>query len=82
MHNLVNASLAMNDPELFVVRIWRQVAADFRATARRVDDEETHLFSRPDELTRFLATPTQASAAADAAPEAAVRPTGTPDRNP
>jgi hypothetical protein len=82
MHNLVTARLAMNDPELFVVRIWRQVAAGFRASARRVDDEETHLFSRPDELTRFLATPTQASAAADAAADAAVKPTATPNRNP
>ena len=30
----------MSDPELFVVRIWRQLASGFRASARRVDSEE------------------------------------------
>lgn len=44
----------MTDPELFVVRIWRQLAGGFRASVRRVDDEEVRHFSQPDEVTRFL----------------------------
>ena len=45
----------MNDPELFVVRIWHRLASGFRASARRVDEEETRHFAKPDELTSFLA---------------------------
>lgn len=44
----------MTDPELFVVRIWRQLAGGFRASVRRVDAEETRHFTRPDEVTQFL----------------------------
>ena len=44
----------MSDPELFVVRIWRQLAGGFRASVRRVDEDETRHFSQPDEVTRFL----------------------------
>jgi hypothetical protein len=55
----------MSDPELFVVRVWRQLAGSFHASARRVDDEQTRHFSQPDELTRYL------SAAADGAPDPA-----------
>ena len=44
----------MTDPELFVVRVWRRLEGRFRASVRRVDDEETRHFSRPDEVTQFL----------------------------
>ena len=44
---------------LFVVRVWRR--GSFRASVRRVDDEDTHLFLRADELARYL----EASAATD-----------------
>ncbi len=53
----------MTDPELFVVRVWRHLEGRFRASVRRVDEEETRHFSRPDEVTQFLA-----GAAAPAAP--------------
>ena len=54
----------MSDPELFVVRIWRQLASGFRASARRVDSEEVHHFTQPDEVARFLS----AAAEPDAGP--------------
>jgi hypothetical protein len=44
----------MTDPEIFIVRIWRQLAGGFRASARRVDDEQVHFFTAADEVTRFL----------------------------
>lgn len=44
----------MTDPELFVVRVWRRLEGRFRASVRRVDEEETRHFSRPDEVTQFL----------------------------
>jgi nucleoside-diphosphate-sugar epimerase len=44
----------MAESELFVVRIWRQIADGFRATVRRVDGDETRQFSRPEDVTRFL----------------------------
>ena len=53
----------MTDPELFVVRVWRRLEGRFRASVRRVDEEETRHFSRPDEVTQFLS-----DAAAPAAP--------------
>lgn len=53
----------MTDPELFVVRVWRRREGRFRASVRRVDEEETRHFSRPDEVTQFLF-----DAAAPAAP--------------
>ena len=46
----------MTDPELFVVRIWHQIAGGFRASVRRVDEEETRHFSDPGHVTSFLAT--------------------------
>ena len=61
----------MNDPELFVVRIWHRLASGFRASARRVDEEETHHFSQPEEVTRFLSTAAEPGAAlSDAAKQA------------
>lgn len=53
----------MTDSELFVVRVWRLLEGRFRASVRRVDDEETRHFSRPDEVTQFLS-----DAAASAVP--------------
>jgi hypothetical protein len=57
----------MSETDLFVVRIWHRLATGFRASVRRVDNEQTQLFSRPDDLARFLSTPPQACAEADAA---------------
>lgn len=68
----------MSDTELFVVRIWHQLATGFRASVRRVDNEQTEIFSRPDELARFLSTPKQSSAEGDAA----AQPTPTDHRIP
>lgn len=60
----------MDDSALFVVRVWRGAA--FRASVRRVDDEDTRLFDVPEELVRYLA---EAFAARDAAtPPPAVDP--------
>lgn len=47
----------MTDPELFVMRVWRQLAGGFRASVRRVGDEQVHHFSQPEEITRFLSIP-------------------------
>lgn len=55
----------MTDPEIFIVRIWRELASGFRASARRVDDEETHHFARLDDIARFLATRVESGADAD-----------------
>ena len=46
----------MTHSDLFVVRIWHQIAGGFRASVRRVDEEETRHFSEPDQVTRFLAS--------------------------
>jgi hypothetical protein len=35
----------MGDSTLFIVRIWRQVTGGFRASVRKVDDDESHLFT-------------------------------------
>jgi hypothetical protein len=43
----------MDQATLFVVRVWRQRQA-FRASARRVDDEDTRLFVAAAELVDFL----------------------------
>lgn len=48
----------MGESELFVVRIWRQLASDFRASVRRVDEDQTHHFSNPEEVARFLCATT------------------------
>ena len=44
----------MNDPEIFIVRIWRQLAGGFRASVRRVDEEQPHLFTAAAQVARFL----------------------------
>ena len=66
----------MTRSELFVVRIWHQIAGGFRASVRRVDEEETRHFSQPDEVTRFLTTLAEpASESGEAANPAATLPT-------
>ena len=44
----------MTDPEIFIVRIWRQLAGGFRASVRRVDEEQPHHFTAAAQVTRFL----------------------------
>ena len=44
----------MVDSQLFVVRVWQALSGGFRASVRRVDDDQTHHFDRPDAVTRFL----------------------------
>jgi hypothetical protein len=43
----------MGETRLFVVRVWRE-ADGFRASVRRVDDEDTRLFRGAAELARYL----------------------------
>lgn len=64
----------MTHSELFVVRIWHQIEGGFRASVRRVDEEETRHFSRPDDFTRFLA----AVAESDPVPGEVASPAATP----
>jgi hypothetical protein len=54
--------LPMGESTLFVVRVWQRDG--FRASVRRVDDEDTRLFGAADELARYL----EASARPDDAP--------------
>jgi hypothetical protein len=54
----------VSDPELFVVRVWRQLASGFHASVRRVDQEQTHHFSQPSEIARFLSEATTTDSAA------------------
>jgi hypothetical protein len=44
----------MEDPRLFLVRVWRQ--RGFRATARAADEAEAHSFTNAGELGAFFAT--------------------------
>jgi hypothetical protein len=46
----------MTDSELFVVRVWRQLAGGFRASVRRVDEDEARHFTQPEEVTQYLST--------------------------
>ena len=45
----------MDDPRLYLVRVWRE--RGFRASARAADECEPHWFSSPVELGDFLAAP-------------------------
>lgn len=45
----------MHEAILFLVRVWRDGRSGFRASARRVDEEQPHLFGEADALARFLA---------------------------
>ena len=58
----------MTDPELFVVRIWRQIAGGFRASVRRVDEDEARHFTQPADVTQYLSA---AAAPADATDDVA-----------
>lgn len=51
----MNSALPSRDVQLFVVHVWRQ-RTRFRASVRRVDREETQLFTTPTQLARYLAT--------------------------
>ena len=61
----------MSDSRLFVVRVWRQWTS-FRASVRRVDDEEAQLFSTAAEVARYLeqSAPAEPPAADDLQQEA------------
>ena len=50
----------MEDPELFVVRVWRQ--RGFRASARAAEEAEPHWFTDAAALAAFLELPTDAPA--------------------
>lgn len=51
----MNPALPSREVQLFVVHVWRQ-RTRFRASVRRVDCEETQLFTTPTQLARYLAT--------------------------
>jgi hypothetical protein len=57
----------MDDPDVFVVRIWHRLAGGFGASVRRVDEEETYHFAQPEELTRFLTAAGEQGTALDEA---------------
>lgn len=44
----------MDEAELFVVHVWHDHER-FRAAARRVDLEQTHVFTSADQLAQFFA---------------------------
>jgi hypothetical protein len=43
----------MNPVRLFVVRVWRR-SHGFRAAVRRVDDDQTRMFTIPQQLVDYL----------------------------
>ncbi|MFO1288581.1 MAG: hypothetical protein U1F25_12060 [Rubrivivax sp.] len=43
----------MNEPRLFLVRVWRHLS-QFRAAVRGVDEAEPRLFDEPAQLGEFL----------------------------
>ena len=57
----------MTHCELFVVRIWHQIAGGFLASVRRVDEAEARHFSRPDDVTRYLTTVIELDSKSDGA---------------
>lgn len=64
----------MVESELFVVRVWRQLSSGFRASVRRVDEDQTHHFSRPEEMALFLASAPVPRADTDAANQSSQSP--------
>ncbi len=44
----------MDDATLFLVRVWHRGQAGFRASARRLDEEDAHLFAEANALARYL----------------------------
>jgi hypothetical protein len=53
----------VNDSTLFVVRVWRRREA-FRASVRRVEDEEARWFDSAQEVARYLEDAAEGDAAA------------------
>jgi len=60
----------VSDSTLFVVRVWRQWAS-FRASVRRVDDEDTRLFEKATDVARYLETSATPSMVSSDAPPVA-----------
>ncbi len=60
----------MDDAALFFVRVWHG-RSGFRASARRLDEEQAHLFAASEELARYFA---QASADTVATPPVVLNP--------
>jgi hypothetical protein len=50
----------MQPPDLYLVHLW-QPKAGFRATARRVDEDQPHLFRSPEELVSFFGRRSEAA---------------------
>lgn len=50
---MLNPSTPSRETQLFVVHVWRQ-RSRFRASVRRVDSEQTLLFTTPTKLARYL----------------------------
>lgn len=55
----------MDEAAFFLVRVWYGQSG-FRASARRLEEEEAHLFGAPDELALYLALVAPAAPAAPA----------------
>lgn len=64
----------MDEPDVFVVRIWH-LASGWRASVRRAGSDDMRDFSRPDLLLAFLA---RAADGTTAMPRRAVQCTGDP----
>lgn len=64
VHEVITVSPALptRETQLYLVHVWRQ-RERFRASVRRVDCEESQLFTNPAQLARYLST-----VSADAAP--------------
>jgi hypothetical protein len=50
----VSPTQPTRETQLFVVHVWRQ-HSHFRASVRRVDLEETQVFTTPTQVARYLA---------------------------
>lgn len=59
----VSPALPTRETQLFLVHVWRQ-RERFRASVRRVDCEQSQLFTTPAQLARYLATVCDDTAAA------------------
>ena len=64
---MANTAIPGSEAQLFVVHVWCQ-RTQFRATVRRVDADETFLFTKPGQLARYLSTVAVAAPAAHAQP--------------
>jgi hypothetical protein len=53
----------MGDPILFVVRVWSD--GGFRASVRKVESDEAHLFDRSLDVARYLQQQTESAGAID-----------------